>query len=66
MNKSFSVEQAISYFALSGVSKQVQGSHSLEKSLNFCQVLECSLTLNVVGWKVFFVAFWLSKTKHKS
>ena len=36
MNNSFSFEQAISYFALSGVSKQVQGSHRLEKSLNFC------------------------------
>ena len=28
----------------------------LEKSLNFF------LTLNVVAWKVFFGAFWLSKT----
>ena len=35
-----------------------QGSHSLEKSLNFkgspCKVLEFSSTLNVVVWKEFF------------
>ena len=42
----------------------------LEKSLNFCaspwKVLEFSSTLNVVAWKVFFDAFWLSKTEYKS
>ena len=38
-----------------------QGSHSLEKSLNFCTVvktfLEFSSTLNVVAWKEFFMLF---------
>ena len=55
----------------------LQGSHSLEKSLyffekslNFCasplKVLEFSSTLSEVPWKVFFDAFWLSKTEYKS
>ena len=42
----------------------------LEKSLNFCaspwKVLEFSSTLNVVAWKEFFDAFWLSETEYKS
>ena len=42
----------------------------LEKSLNFCaspwKELEFSSTLNVVAWKEFFDAFWLSKTEYKS
>ena len=42
----------------------------LETSLNFCaspwKVLEFSSTLNVVAWKDFFDAFWLSKTEYKS
>ena len=46
--------------------KRSQGSHSLEKSLNsresFWKALEFSSALNVVAWKVFFDAFWLSKT----
>ena len=43
-----------------------QGSHSLEKSMNFREVLEFSSTLNVAAWKVFFDAFWLSKTEYES
>ena len=42
----------------------------LEKSWNFSaspwKVLEFSLTLNLVARKVFFDAFWLSKTEYKS
>ena len=30
------------------------------------QVLEFTSTLNVVDWKEFFDAFWLSKTEYKS
>ena len=30
------------------------------------EVLEFSSTLNVVAWKVFFDAFWLSKTEYES
>ena len=30
------------------------------------KVLEFSSTLNVVVWKEFFDAFWLSKTEYKS
>ena len=36
---------------------------SLEISV---QVLEFTSTLNVVDWKEFFDAFWLSKTEYKS
>ena len=42
----------------------------LDKSLNFCAspwiVVEFSSTMNVVAWKEFFDAFWLSKTEYKS
>ena len=45
-------------------------SFFLEKSLNCSaspwKVLEFSSTLNVVAWKVFFDAFWLSKTEYES
>ena len=30
------------------------------------EVLEFSSTLNVAAWKVFFYAFWLSKTEYES
>ena len=30
------------------------------------ELIEFSSTLNLVGWKVFFDAFWLSKTEYKS
>ena len=50
--------------------KRDQGSHSLEKSLNFrgssWKVLEFSLTLIIVAWKELFDAFWLSKAEYKS
>ena len=41
----------------------------LEMSLNFYaspwKVLEFSSSVNVVAWKVFFDAFWLSKTEYE-
>ena len=66
-------------FAMCLTAPPLQGSHSLEKSLNLREIFEKSLnpifpwkvlefssTLNVVAWKVVSDAFWLSKTEYES